>query len=213
MIKVISFDIGGTLLNSSKNNKTNIKSLSQLINIDYDKTRKAYKEVFQKKKGTFDELTNEFVKMLKIKETEKLIIFLRKKFSCCIEEISNENLEVIEKLKQKGYKIILFSNSCNLINNLDNKYDKYFDEKFYSYEIGYTKNENESYKIVQNKLKVQANEILHIGDNLESDYLMPIKNGWNALYYSNKTVEKSVRRIEKLSSILEYLNEKKQDGR
>ena len=212
MIKVISFDIGGTLLNNSKSDKVNLRNLAKLINIDYDKTRKAYKEVFQKKNDTFDELTDEFVRMLKIEKTDKLIAFLKKKFSCQMEEISNENIEMIKSLKKEGYRIILFSNSCNLINNLDSKYDKYFDEKFYSYEIGYTKNENESYRIVEEKLKVKANEILHIGDNLESDYLMPTKNGWNALYFGNKVVEKDVKKIKKLSDILEYLNEGHKKG-
>ncbi|NMA51320.1 MAG: hypothetical protein GX951_05715 [Mollicutes bacterium] len=52
MIKVISFDIGGTIL-LNKNNKEdqyNLKKLTHLVAKPYDEVRFAYKEVFQKKR-------------------------------------------------------------------------------------------------------------------------------------------------------------------
>lgn len=40
MIKVISFDIGGTLLFNEDSNEYNLKKLSFLTKVDYDNVRK-----------------------------------------------------------------------------------------------------------------------------------------------------------------------------
>ena len=106
------------------------------------------------------------------------------------------------KLKEKNYQIILFSNSCCLIKNkLDKELLKYVDNIFYSYDIGYTKSETESYRYIEHKLGVKPNEILHIGDNLKSDYYNPIKNGWSALYYGNIN-DKNIKSIKELKDLI-----------
>ena len=51
MIKVISFDIGGTLIQNESDDKYNLKSLSEMIKLPYDIVRDSYKSIFQKKKG------------------------------------------------------------------------------------------------------------------------------------------------------------------
>ena len=50
MIKVISFDIGGTLLRENNDNQKNynIDALTNLLGIPKEIVRSAYKEVFQK---------------------------------------------------------------------------------------------------------------------------------------------------------------------
>ena len=104
-----------------------------------------------------------------------------------------------------GYKIILLSNSCCLIKNKFNEdFLKSIDDIFYSYDIGYTKEQEGIYKYVEEKMKCQSEEFLHIGDTLSSDYLMPKKFGWNALYYG-KTEDYSVETIERLEDIIEIL--------
>jgi FMN phosphatase YigB (HAD superfamily) len=35
-----------------------------------------------------------------------------------------------------------------------------------------------------NDLNIKPSKILHIGDNIESDYNMPRKNGWRAYLYN-----------------------------
>ena len=104
-----------------------------------------------------------------------------------------------------NYKIILFSNTSSLYNNqLPKELLQFVDSIFYSYEIGYTKNEDESYKIVEEKLNIKPNEFLHIGDTLKSDYYCPIKNGWNALFYGDSE-DSSINGISSLDQIFNYL--------
>lgn len=206
MIKVISFDIGGTLLKGPNNEKYSNKTLATLINKDYNLVKDAYKNIFQKKKGTFDELVNEFCKTINYQRNEKLDEFFHHKFDSSEGIIHEDDINVIKKLKNMNYKIILLSNSCSLFKNaLNSELLSYVDYIFYSYDIGYTKEDNEVYRIVEEKVGNKSDEILHIGDTIESDYLKPIENGWNALYYGI-CHDNSIRTINNLTEIFKYLN-------
>ena len=179
MIKVVSFDIGGTLLKNEdlvSQSQYGLKELTKLLNLPYEKVREAYKDVFQKKKGKFNELITNFCNKLEIKSNKTIIDFFHNKFfnESKKQVILSENISLIKNLKLNGYKVILFSNSCCLLNNdAINEVLDYVDNIFYSYDIGYTKDDEESYKYIEKVMKVKPNEILHIGDTLKSDYYMP----------------------------------------
>ena len=207
MIKVVSFDIGGTLRTSTKDIYS-LRELSKLLNIDYNLVRNAYKNVYQKSKGTFEEQLDKFTSTLGIKPTSELVIFLKNKFTSNDGEVTPEKIELIKKLKELGYKVILFSNTSNLFTSkLPDDLVNSVDEIFYSYNLGYTKNENESYKIVEKKMNYNPEEFIHIGDTLKADYYSPIENGWNALYYGETTED--VVSITSLNEVIDYLNQKR----
>ncbi|MDO5569013.1 MAG: hypothetical protein Q4G04_02735 [bacterium] len=67
MIKVVSFDIGGTLIKNSENSNSknyDLKNLAELIGSPYEQVREVYKTVFQKTNGTFEFLVETFCNML-----------------------------------------------------------------------------------------------------------------------------------------------------
>ena len=205
MIKVISFDIGGTLLINEKNDKYNLKSLASLVDLPYENVREVYKRVFQKSKGSFDELVNVFCNNLEIKVNDEINNFFYNKFNCNTGSISQKKIDIIKKLKSMGYKIILFSNNCCLIkNNFDSDFFGLVDEFFYSFDLGYTKSDEESYSYIEKKMNVLPEEFLHIGDTLKSDYVNPIKNGWNALYFG-EIDDNNIYNITSLDEIFDYL--------
>lgn len=211
MIKVVSFDIGGTLLKNKdlvSQNQYGLKKLTKLLNLPYENVRDAYKDVFQKTQGNFNELINNFCNKLGIKSNKIIIDFFYNKFfnESKKQGILSEDISLIKYLKSKGYKVILFSNSCCLLNNdAINEVLDYIDNIFYSYDIGYTKDDEESYKYIEKVMKVKPNEVLHIGDTLKSDYYMPKKYGWNVLYYGNCD-EEDVKSIEVLTDLINVLN-------
>lgn len=211
MIKVVSFDIGGTILFNKNLDKYNFKALNSLINVPYDLVRDVYKNVFQKQQGSLTELVVRFCNELDIQPNEKIFDFFKQKYDPKNNVIIFDEsiISIVSNLKKSGYKIILFSNNCCLIKyNFDDDFLKNIDKIFYSYEIGYTKDEKESYKIIESVMGCLPEEILHVGDTLKSDYLEPIKNGWNAIYYG-KTEDKSIRKIEQLNSIFEIVKVRK----
>ena len=101
MIKVISFDIGGTLIedNNDTFDKYNLKSLAKLVNLDYNNVRLVYKDIFQKTKGTFDELVDNFCNKLNIEKTDELIDFFNNKFNSNTSSISTDKIEFIILIK------------------------------------------------------------------------------------------------------------------
>lgn len=210
MIKVVSFDIGGTLLEDSHDNPNNygLKELAKIVNMPYENVRDVYKNVFQKSNGTLNELVGKFCNDLSISNTENLNNFFIGKFSDnnINNTISNDKITLIRDLKENGYKVILFSNSCCLLNNdaIKEIYDL-VDGVFYSYDIGYTKDDKESYQYVEKTLNVKPTEILHIGDTLKSDYLKPVENGWNALFYGVSDDE-SVNCISSLMELYDFFD-------
>lgn len=210
MIRVVSFDIGGTLLEDLNDNpnKYNLKELTKLVNIPYENVRDVYKNVFQKSNGTLSELVEKFCNDLGINNTEILNSFFVGKFSNnnVNSTISSDKITLIKDLKKNGYRVILFSNSCCLLNNdaIKEIYDL-VDGVFYSFDIGYTKDDKESYKYIENVLNVKSNEILHIGDTLKSDYIKPIENDWNALYYGSSD-DKSVNYISSLMELYDFFD-------
>ena len=207
MYKVISFDIGGTLIDTESNDKYNMSKLVDLLSLDRENVRYAYKNVFQKRKGTLLELVTLFCNVLGIEINDNIINFFKEKFSSDNNRIiiKPKVLNVIEEIKCMGYKVILLSNSCCLFDtNLGDDIIKNVDGIFYSYDLGYTKNDDEIYKLIENKIGFKANEILHIGDTLSSDYRIPIRNGWNAIYYGER-VEDDVISISSLDEILDVL--------
>lgn len=210
MIKVVSFDIGGTLLEDSHDNPNNysLKELAKIVNMPYENVRDVYKNVFQKSNGTLNELVGKFCNDLSISNTENLNNFFIGKFSDnnINNTISNDKITLIRDLKENGYKVILFSNSCCLFNNdaIKEIYDL-VDGVFYSYDIGYTKDDKESYQYVEKTLNVKPAEILHIGDTLKSDYLKPVENCWNALFYGVSDDE-SVNCISSLMELYDFFD-------
>lgn len=204
MIKVISFDIGGTLLHTNSIDEYNLKKLTQIVGKQYDAVRYAYKTIFQKQKGTLEELVSKFTNLLEVEQNSNISDFFKEKFSekNNISIIDANAQKLFKTLKNKGYKIILFSNSCCLLkNDFSESLLKYIDKIFYSYDIGYTKSDEESFKIVEKEMNVLGSEILHIGDTLKSDYINPIKYGWNALYYG-KTDNRDIKTISELNEIV-----------
>lgn len=59
--------------------------------------------------------------------------------------------EVIINLYNTGYRIILFSNNCCLVDScVDEEINKYIEHIYYSYDMGYTKSDKEAYQIIIN---------------------------------------------------------------
>lgn len=214
MIKVISFDIGGTILKINNINGYSFKELSLIVNKPYEEVKKSYKNIFQKQTGTLEELIDRFCSELNIEINDDIYNFFKEKFS--IENnksiIEEDIKKVIKNLKSKGYKIILCSNSCCLIkNSFSESFLENIDNIFYSYEVGYTKDYAEFYSIIEEKMKYKKEEFLHVGDTLDSDYFYPKKYGWNALYYG-KIDDKEINTITNLNEIegkIEYANRKR----
>lgn len=55
-----------------------------LVDRDYIDVKNAYKEVFQKKEGTLEDLVNLFCKTISVNNNEKIINFFKRKFDVMV---------------------------------------------------------------------------------------------------------------------------------
>ena len=100
MIKVISFDVGGTLLKTTSDKDYSLNALALLLDKPYYEIRKVYKNVFQKQYGDFNTLVSIFCQKIGVVMSEKVIDFFHKKFETSSNTIINpEAIDIIHMLR------------------------------------------------------------------------------------------------------------------
>ncbi len=113
MIKLITFDIGGTIIKSQRS-ISKYEKLKTYINIPSEK----YKKYYYLSREPLDKLFSEYTRNLdedKKKQVHKLL-------SCQKNKVFNENIvKIIEALHKMGYNIATISNvNYNLYYSLSN---------------------------------------------------------------------------------------------
>ncbi len=164
-IKVILLDFGGVI--SPEGFQLGILKLSKRYGKEYDEMyeivgRKAMvKSGYIRGERLEKEFWNEIAKELNINDDlmgcRSLMLdnFVPRK----------EVIDTVIELKDK-FKWGIFSDQTNWIYEVDEKYKflKYFDYKFISYDRGYTKYDDEFYKIPYQEIKLPARNILIVDD-------------------------------------------------
>ncbi len=190
MIKVIVFDLWDTL---ATNRMEGHFSDAVKKKFDVKKTNKEIVHIFEKIVQTkyweteYDAI-KEFCGHLGIAPTDKNIFKMialreKRKGKVCL---FKESVPLLKKLKQKGYKIGLISNTS--MADYDRvkgklKIFKYVDYMVFSFQVGVVKPDPVIYLEFQRKANVYNNEILMIGDNYEHDVIGPKKLGMNGLLF------------------------------
>ena len=109
-------------------------------------------------------------------------------FELTILQANQETLDIYNYAKQKNKSIIIVSDMYLSKDVLTKSLHKNgfvgYDKIFISSDIGCRKSDGALFKYVQKYLNVSAKSILHIGDNIESDYRIPRKFGFNAILYT-----------------------------
>lgn len=205
MIKVISFDIGNTLVN----NNNNISFYKQLFNetcIDEEVLKKKYRDHFLKRNISKQEFCDA-VKLDKNK-LDKIIYNSYKdenEFA-----LFSDVKKTLVSLRQ-NYTLYAVSNKnyCNPYNLNYYGLDKYFDREIYSCELGHAKPEIGFFEKILEGESINNNEIIHIGDSYKSDYLGALNAGWSAVLLDRKNNCKDnfIRKVNTLSNLNRYIEE------
>jgi HAD superfamily hydrolase (TIGR01509 family) len=96
-------------------------------------------------------------------------------------------LEIVRRLKQRGYVLGILSDQSQWLDDLDKQYDffKEFDIVFNSYHLGKGKKDPALFDEIATKLDAKNSEILFIDDN-EGNIDRARAKGWNTILYRNK---------------------------
>jgi|GEM_PF-95205 len=127
--------------------------------------------------------------------------------------LSEPNIgDLLDTLKDKGTRLLLISNTGFIagktlrmaMNELN--IGQQWDTMRFSDEVGYSKPDKRMFAPFQQEPALQTTEILHVGDNLITDYYGARKNGFLSCLYTKNlpTFELKFDTIEHLWDLLKY---------
>ncbi len=205
-IKVVSFDIFDTLISRPFYNPTDLfiileAKVNKLLNItDTIKFKEIRIEAENVARDKI-KLINPMYEDITLDDIYDVVQELTGISKTYIEQIKQEEInlelkycltrnfakELFDLTKHLGKKIIITSDMYlpkDVITKIlkNNGYLDY-DELFLSSDIKLCKNTGNLYKYVTEKFGVSGENILHIGDNFESDVIQSQKSGWNAYHF------------------------------
>jgi epoxide hydrolase-like predicted phosphatase len=185
MIKVLVFDFSGVLYGSRFEMLT--KSLIDIVpGLESDKIIETfYNKYNEYKSGNLNESTfwKEVFSILEIPR-EKISKITKIVFDKGIFTENKYLLSQIEMLS-KNYKIAVLSNSSREMEWIfdESDYHKFFDEFFWSHNVGVRKPEERFYNSVEETYKVKPSEILFFDDKVRNTSAAD-KLGWNTVIFT-----------------------------
>lgn len=212
MVKAIFFDFWGTLVENGV--WSPVKQVKNILDIRLPfpeyivrMERAMMTSKFNELREAFESICNEFGIEPKKEKIEELIGIWNK--SWLLAHPYQELEEVLTKLKEK-YQIILVSNTdCFSVNKVLEKFDleKFFDKKYFSYELGLIKTDKSFFKHVIADLGLMVDDCVMVGDSIQSDIMAAKNIGMKAVLIDRRNSRdyhpkvKSLRELEKVLEI------------
>ncbi len=202
-IKVISFDLDGTLVDKNFDLVLWYEEVPRLYaqkhRISMNEARMITNREYEKPENKTHNWTSVkfWFNYFRLKDHEKLLDDMRKHL-----KIFDDAVPALKQLKKK-YKLIVIS-QCNReyielkleVENLSS----YFDAVYSTSDFGKL-NKEDIFEEVLNKLNAAKDEIVHIGDNRKHDYERPTKLGIRSFLLDRTGEEKGPHVINSLREI------------
>ena len=212
MAKAILFDFWGTLVDNGT-----YSPLRQSYNIL--RARMPFSEFVQKFEGAF--MTKKFEEQaqgfseacdalgipVKSFVIDKLIGLWNK--NRMLAKLYPETVQVLEELKGKKYKLAIISNTDQLITQVIEKFSiaKYFDETFFSCEMGLLKTDKKMFEQAIKKLGVKKDDVVVVGDSIETDIVGAESAGLKAVLVDRKDNREYKLKIKSLTDLGKVLEQ------
>ncbi len=174
MVKAIIFDLQGTLVENGVY-PSPLRQVKNILRIDapFSDFVMRFEKVLMIEKypsltEAFSAVCEEFHMQPKDFLLEKMVGLWNK--NKLLSQVYPDTLQALTDLKA-DYKLVLVSNiDCFSKDVIDRfKLDAYFDLVMLSCDTGLLKNDKKFYKVILDKLGVDAEDVLMVGDSLESD--------------------------------------------
>lgn len=183
LIRVVSFDLEGTLVDMTFSNKVWNEGLPKLyalkVGVSFDEAKKAvlneYARVGESCVEWYDICY--WFRHFGLSDNPRHLIDLYKGYICPFPDV----MEVLKKLSQK-YRLIIITNSHRLfVEALTCPMTRYFEHVFSTTsEFGLLKGNPDTYRRVCEAINVAPHEVAHVGDRVHDDFESPRSVGVNA---------------------------------
>ena len=210
ILKIISFDVDGTLVDLEYNDLIWFKEIPELIakkkRISFEKSLKYVGEEYNKlgehNLNWYD--INYWVTYFGLKVSPNNIL---DKYESQV-KIFPEVISLLEELKENFILIIISSMPREFLIPKMKKLGKYFKFSFSALSDFKELKNSEIYSKISKTLNVLPERILHIGDHWEFDYLAAQKAGMKAIYLDRSNIKKGNCIINNLTEIKRVIREK-----
>jgi len=210
MVKVILFDFLGTLVENGV--WSPMKQVKNILRIEQPFSEYVVRmetammtSTFRQLKDAFDAIGNEFGVRIYPKQMDLLVGMWNK--SWMLAKPYAETEEALEELSKK-YKLIVVSNTdCFSAGNVIKKFDleKFFSRIFWSYEVGLIKTNPQMFKQILAELEVEPEEVVMVGDSIESDMIPASKIGIKTVLIDRKNARDYPTKISSLKDLEKML--------
>ena len=191
-LKIISFDVDGTLVDLEYNDLIWFKEIPELVakkkKISFEKSLKFVHEEYAKlgehNLNWYD--INYWISYFGIEISPDKIF---EKYEPQV-KIYPEVISLLEELKKKYILIVITAMPREFLIPKMKNLEKYFKFSFSALSDFKELKNSEIYSKISKALKVPPKQILHIGDHWEFDYLAARKAGMNAIYLDRSNIKK-----------------------
>ena len=206
-IKIISFDVDGTMVDPEYNDLIWFKEIPELLadkrQLPFEEAKKSalreYEILGSKNLKWYD--INYWIKYFDLKVSSYEIL---EKYESRI-KIFPSVIPLLEDLKNRYKLIVITAMPREFLSPKMIKLGKYF-QKTFSATSDFNQLKNTAlYKKISSDLNINPLEIVHIGDSWNSDYLAAKQAGMNTLYLDRnreKTGEDIIYNLEEVNTIL-----------
>ena len=213
MIKGIIFDFWGTLVENGVNPSPlkQVREGMHLDNIPFSAFVASFERSFMTR--SFESLSEAFEQTCKnfnIRYNQLMLdelVGLWNKNRLLAKPFP-ETISTLDNLKSKGLKLALLSNTdCFSIEPLLEKYDmqKYFDTIVLSYKTGILKTDKKSFDIILKELGLNKDEVIMVGDSLQSDIAGAQNAGIKAVLIDRRNMREFEDKIASLEELERFL--------
>jgi len=202
-LKIISFDVDGTLVDLEYNDLIWFKEIPELVakkkKISLEKSLKYVHEEYNKlgehNLNWYD--INYWVTYFGLKISPKIIL---EKYESQV-KIFPEVVPLLEGLKKNFILIVITAMPREFLIPKMKKLEKYFKFSFSALSDFKELKNSEIYSKISKSLNVYPEQILHIGDHWEFDYLAAQKAEMNAIYLDRSNTKKGNFVVNNLTEI------------
>ncbi len=209
-LKIISFDVDGTLVDLEYNDLIWFKEIPELVakkkKISFEKSLKFVHEEYTKlgehNLNWYD--INYWISYFGLEISPNKIF---EKYESQV-QIYPEVIPLLEELRKNFILIVITAMPREFLIPKMKKLEKYFKFSFSALSDFKELKNSEIYSKISKALKVHPEQILHIGDHWEFDYLAARKAGMNAIYLDRSNTKKGNFVVNNLTEIKRVIRDK-----
>ncbi len=209
-LKIISFDVDGTLVDLEYNDLIWFKEIPELVakkkKISFEKSLKFVHEEYTKlgehNLNWYD--INYWISYFGLEISPNKIF---EKYESQV-QIYPEVIPLLEEIRKNFILIVITAMPSEFLIPKMKKLGKYFKFSFSALSDFKELKNFEIYSKISKALKVHPEQILHIGDHWEFDYLAARKAGMNAIYLNRSNTKKGNFVVNNLTEIKRVIRDK-----